>query len=120
MSEIVLIEVLELIPDVTYFDRKHSNILHKMIENTGIDCIKKFLKIAASKGQLEQIINQKNFEGKTPLHLAVELERHDVGDLLFEHGADTDIPDPNGNIVRWVPKMKGGGKNIKITGTRKL
>tara|TARA_B100000768_G_scaffold181525_1_gene204899 strand:- start:891 stop:1250 length:360 start_codon:yes stop_codon:yes gene_type:complete len=119
MSEIVLIEVLELIPDVTHFDNNNSNILHKMIENTGLNCIKKFLKIASSKGQLEQIINQKNFEGKTPLHLAVELERHDVSDLLFEHGADTDITDPNGNIVRWVAKMNGGG-GIKITGTRKL
>lgn len=120
MSKVVLIHLLEMIPDVTYCDKDKCNILHKMIEESEISMIKKFLNIATAKGQLEEIINLKNNEGMTPLHLAVELDRQDVANLLVEFGADTNIENIDGKIVKWIPEMSGGGKPIKVTGIRKL
>ena len=119
MSKVVLIHLLEMIPDVTYCDKNKCNILHKMIEEEDISTIKKFLDIATKKGQLEQVINMKNNEGMTPLHFAVESDRQDVASLLVKYGADTNIENIDGKIIKWVPEMTGG-RTIKITGIRKL
>jgi len=118
-SEVIFIDFLRLLPDLTYVDSNQFNILHKIVESFESEYIKKILNIIAEKGQLEQIINQKNNEHETPLHLAVKLKRHDVAEILSNHGADRNIADPHGRVVRCMPKKKGGQKR-KITGTRKL
>jgi ankyrin repeat protein len=118
-SEVIFIDFLRLLPDLTYVDSNQFNILHKIVESFELVYIKEILNIIAKKGQLEQIINQKNNEHETPLHLAVKLERHDVAEILSHHGADKNIVNKDGLVVRCMP-MQGGGQKIKITGTRKL
>ena len=120
MTNIILIEVLKMVPSLNYCDKDGCNILHKMIKYEEISNIKKFLDIATEKGELSLMINKQNNEGKLPLHYAIENDRQDVASLLVNYGADTNIQDINGKVVKWVPEMNGGGKRIKITGWRKI
>ncbi|MDL0124466.1 ankyrin repeat domain-containing protein [Halobacterium salinarum] len=41
-------------------------------------------------------INAQDYEGKTPLHRALELEHYDVAELLIERGADVNVIDDHG------------------------
>tara|TARA_B110000902_G_scaffold236643_1_gene282959 strand:- start:1092 stop:1457 length:366 start_codon:yes stop_codon:yes gene_type:complete len=120
MSDIMLLKFLKMSPNVNYCDENNCNLLHNMIGGSEIPVIKKLLNIAMKKGQLEDIINKKNNNGKTPLHCAIENKRQDVAALLVKHGADTNIMDINGKVSKWVPDMSGGGRKIKITGWRKI
>lgn len=120
MNKIIFIKFLKMSPSVNYCDENECNLLHKMIEEEDITLIKKFLDIAVSKGELEEIINKRDNDGRLPLHYAVENNRQDVASLLVKYGADTNVVDVNGKIVKWVPTMNGGGRKIKITGWRKI
>ena len=120
MSNIIFVKFLKMCPKVNYCDDNECNLLHNMVEDSDLLMIENFLNIAMKKGQLESIINKKNNQGKTPLHYAIENERQDVAALLVKYGADTDIMDINGKVVKWVPDMSGGGKKIRITGWRKI
>ena len=107
-------------PSVNYCDENGCNILHQMIEEEDAPLIKKYLDIASSKGELEEIINKKDDQGRLPLHYAIENNRQDIATMLVNYGADTKIQDINGKVVKWIPEMKGGGRKIKITGWRKI
>tara|TARA_B110000908_G_C10267943_1_gene466648 strand:- start:3580 stop:3945 length:366 start_codon:yes stop_codon:yes gene_type:complete len=120
MSDIILVKFLKMCPNINYCDENECNLLHTMIENSEFDIILNFLNIAMNKGQLDEIINKKNNEGKTPLHYAIDKERQNVAALLVKYGADSTIMDINGKIVKWVPDMSGGAKKIKIVGYRKI
>lgn len=58
------------------------------------------LRIAARDGDIEKIksllasgadVNEKNFEGDTPIHVAVIQNRKDVVELLIMNGADVNV-----------------------------
>lgn len=120
MSDIILLKFLKMSPNVNYCDENNCNLLHNMIGGSELPIINKFLNIAMKKGQLEDVINKRDNNGKTPLHCAIENERQDVASMLVKYGADTDIMNINGKVTKWIPDMSGGGKKIKITGWRKI
>ena len=72
-------------------------------------------------GNIDNIVNIKNKYHMTPLHVAVNTKQQKIAQTLINYGADPNISDINGNIIKWQNKnMSGGGKKIKITGFRKI
>ena len=118
MSEFILIKIFKMIPKLSYCDENNCNILHHLVSEGNKNLIKKFLERALYNGELNNIINKKNNEQLTPLHYAVKTNQQEISQLLINYGADIDIKDPNGNIIKW--NQSGGGKKIKICGFRKI
>jgi ankyrin repeat protein len=110
-------------PKINYQDKNYNNVLHKLVLTGNKKIIKNYLNIL-KKENIYKLINEKNKEGYTPLHLAVKNNYQKITDLLIRSGADTDIPDPEGRKVKYFPdNIQTGGnirKKITIKGFRYL
>ncbi|XP_015281361.1 PREDICTED: B-cell lymphoma 3 protein [Gekko japonicus] len=70
-------------------DRNGQTALHLACEHGSLRCLQEMLEGRPSPLDLEA----RNFEGFTPLHVAVATSNHDVILTLLEHGADVDAVD---------------------------
>jgi Ankyrin repeat. len=78
-----------------------STFLHCIAQNYyKIPHVKNVLTKILNSPAVGNIINFKNTQGKTPLHIAVENNNHDLASILIHYGADKNIRDPlNRNIL---------------------
>nr|XP_056703750.1 B-cell lymphoma 3 protein [Euleptes europaea] len=70
-------------------DRNGQTALHLACEHGSLRCLQEMLEGSTSLLDLEA----RNFEGFTPLHVAVATSNHDIILTLLEHGADVDAVD---------------------------
>lgn len=96
--------------------------IHKYIENYNYDKLEDELKQLSKKNELKELINQRNFEGYTPLHCAILNKNQKCAQQLIDHGADINIPTDDGYKIKWISKkqQKGAGNKKQITGKRYL
>ena len=114
------------------------NKIHKNIEQYDYTKLEELLEDLLKNGKLKKYINQKNFEGLTPLHCAVINNNQQCVQQLINYGADINIPTNDGYKIKWsndnkqtggninkqtgcnINKQTGGTHNIKIIGKRYL
>ncbi|XP_070620138.1 B-cell lymphoma 3 protein [Erythrolamprus reginae] len=70
-------------------DRHGQTALHLACEHNSLRCLQELLEGSPTTLDLEA----RNFEGFTPLHLAVASSHHDIVLALLDHGADVDAVD---------------------------
>ena len=122
-KDIFIKKMFNMIPDLNIKDKNSSNILHHLVELGDENLVNNFLEKALMTGNIDNIVNIKNKYHMTPLHVAVNTKQQKIAQTLINYGADPNISDINGNIIKWQNKnMSGGGKNkkIKIIGFRKI
>ena len=120
-KDIFIKKMFNMIPDLNIKDKNSSNILHHLVELGDENLVNNFLEKALMTGNIDNIVNIKNKYHMTPLHVAVNTKQQKIAQSLINYGADPNISDINGNIIKWQNKnMSGGGKKIKITGFRKI
>jgi ankyrin repeat protein len=100
-------------------DKKGNNIIHKLIKSNNSKILKEILETLIEKGDLKKLINQKNYYGYTPLHIAINKNNQHFAQILINNGADTRILTDNGYSAKWI-KEKKKIDNLKIIGIRFL
>jgi ankyrin repeat protein len=85
-----------MIDDYCHQDRFGNTILHYAVVNNDIQFIIYLLKLINNKNEL---LNKKNKNGDTPLHVAVRKNLTNVSDVLISNGADKNIKNNDGFYV---------------------
>ena len=99
-------------------DKKGNNILHKLVKSNNLKMLKETLEILIEKGKLKKLINQKNYSGYTPLHIAINKNNQYLSQLLINNSADIRILTDNGYIIKQIKENKID--SLKIMGVRFL
>ena len=79
-----------------------ATVLHEAAKNSG-----KSVELLLNEG-LEDGINDKDIEGKTPLHYAVSADNNESVSVLLKNGADPNIVDDNGQAPLALSKKETG------------
>ena len=95
-------------------DIDNNNILHLLVNEDKYNKVSKILN-KTHVWEHKQIINNRNNEGNTPLHLAVKNKNNKMIGLLLNYGADKDIINGNGKRID-IFNVTGGV--YKITNTK--
>lgn len=116
-DEIVVDFVKSIGVSSTSTDNKGNTFLHLMVERTSFDY--GFNLGRKEEKYLPEVINVKNAEGLTPLHLAVEKNHAGMVETLIKHGADANLKSEAGvsplelarskNYKRLVAIMESAG-----------
>ena len=104
--------------NLNFLDKKGNNILHKLVKSNNSTILKDTLENLIENGKLNNLINQKNYLGYTPLHIAINKNNQSFSQLLINNGADIRILTDNGYSIKQIKE-----KNIdslKIIGVRFL
>lgn len=99
-------------------DNKGNNILHKLVKNNNLLILKETLENLIEKGKIKNLINQKNYYGYTPLHIAINKNNQSFSQLLINNGADIRILTDNGYGIKQIKEKKID--SLKIIGVRFL
>jgi ankyrin repeat protein len=99
-------------------DKNGNNILHKFVKSNNSKMLKETLEILIEKGKLKNLINQKNYSGYTPLHIAINKNNQHLSQLLINNNADIRILTDNGYIIKQINENKID--NLKVIGVRFL
>ena len=99
-------------------DKNGNNILHKLVKSNNSKMLKEILEILIEKGKLKKLINQKNYSGYTPLHIAINKNNQYLSQLLINNSADIRILTDNGYIIKQIKENKID--SLKIMGVRFL
>ncbi len=101
----------------TILDEEGNNIIHLSVKN-GIPSTLFHLLLELKKNKtIDKLINQRNDDGNTPLHLCFQNKNNtqELVEILLYFKANPKIPDLYGNIIN---KQIGGSNNIKVKGIR--
>jgi ankyrin repeat protein len=92
------------------------------LNEIGDDKLEEELNRLVKKNELKELINERNYEGYTPLHCAILNKNQKCAQQLIDHGADINIPTDDGYKIKWISKnkQKGGGVKKQISGRRFL
>jgi hypothetical protein len=96
-------------------DDDGNNIIHLTIKK-GTPCTLFNLLLQLKKEKkIEELLNQRNDDGDTPLHLCFKNKKNtqEFIEILLYFKANPNIPDLNGNIVKFVHNQNGGSISIK-------
>tara|TARA_A100001015_G_C14833376_1_gene649473 strand:+ start:399 stop:710 length:312 start_codon:yes stop_codon:yes gene_type:complete len=96
-----------------YKDHDGNNLLHLLVKKGDINLIQNILEKGLKYGFLKKMINNQNYKGNTPLHLAVKNKNNKIASILIDYGACKDIVNCKGNIIQ------NGGTSV-IKGKRYL
>jgi ankyrin repeat protein len=104
--------------NLNFLDKKGNNILHKLVKNNNSTILKDTLENLIENGKLKNLINQKNYSGYTPLHIAISKHNQSFSQLLINNGADIRILTDNGYSIKQIKEKKID--SLKIIGVRFL
>ena len=104
--------------NLNLLDKKGNNILHKLVKSNNSKTLKETLEILIENGKLKNLINQKNYYGYTPLHIAINKHNQSFSQLLINNGADIRILTDNGYSIKQIKEKKID--SLKIIGVRFL
>lgn len=110
----LVLDLIKTLPKFDQVDDEGNNICHHIAKN-GDDKIFNILK----KNHFPNwsgILNQRNADGDTPLHLAIKNNKQTLVNKYIKLGANKNMVDINGNNCH---KTQTGGSG-KITGKRYL
>lgn len=94
-------------------DIDSNNILHLLVSENKYNKVSKILN-KTNVEQHKQIINNRNNEGNTPLHLAVKNRNNKMIGLLLNYGANKNIINGNGKRID-IFNVSGGAYKINNT-----
>lgn len=105
-------------------DEEGNNIIHLTVKQ-GTPCTLFNLLLELKKNKtLNEFIDQRNYSGNTPLHLCFKNNKNtqELIEILLYFKANPNIPDMNGNKVKFVHNQNGGSSNSfsVVHGTRYL
>jgi ankyrin repeat protein len=104
--------------NLNFLDKKGNNILHKLVKSNNLTILKDTLENLIENGKLNNLINQKNYLGYTPLHIAISKHNQSFSQLLINNGADIRILTDNGYSIKQIKEKKID--SLKIIGVRFL
>jgi ankyrin repeat protein len=104
--------------NLNFLDKKGNNILHKLVKSNNSIILKDTLENLIENGKLNNLINQKNYLGYTPLHIAINKNNQSFSQLLINNGADIRILTDNGYSIKQIKEKKID--SLKIIGVRFL
>ena len=96
-DKLIMIRLMSLIPD--FIDDNNNTILHDIVNRGDESLVSDILIKLKNNDQLSELINMKNSNGDTPLHIAVRNQYQNIAGMLVMAGADTKIEDANGNFI---------------------
>lgn len=113
----LLLKIINTLPKFDCIDDDGNNICHQIASYGDYNFFKKLYK--SNNPKWENILNQRNYQGKTPLHIAVKNDKQKLAEQFIKLGADTNIIDVEGKSCK--NDMSGGGnKNKIIKGKRNI
>ncbi|XP_072910800.1 B-cell lymphoma 3 protein homolog isoform X1 [Hemitrygon akajei] len=74
-------------------DRNGQSAIHLACEHRCLSCLRSLLGQAQGKGRGAADLDIRNYEGYTPLHIAVNNQDHEILTFLLDQGADIDAVD---------------------------
>ena len=92
--------------NLNLLDKKGNNNLHKLVKSNNSKILKETLEILIENGKLKNLINQKNYYGYTPLHIAINKHNQFFSQLLINNGADIRILTDNGYSIKQIKEKK--------------
>jgi ankyrin repeat protein len=125
--------LIKTLPNINSVDDEGNNIIHHFAQYGDLDLMRKVVK--KNDISISCLLNQRNQDGNTPLHLAVGGGNQKLADYLVQKGANPEICNFKGekclqkNNLKIKNKNKnsqnGGGSDSesedkKIIGTRKI
>lgn len=110
-SELVL-KLIKTLPNFDCIDDEGNNLCHHLAV-CGDDKLFKSL-IQSHSPNWNNLLNQRNDEGQTPLHLAVKNNKHKLAQKYIKYGANQNILDIYGNTCLQLYPNQEGGSNKKI------
>jgi ankyrin repeat protein len=119
----LVLKLIKTLPNFDCVDDDGNNICHHLAQ-CGDEKI--FSELSKSHSpNWSGILNQRNDEGQTPLHLAIKNNKQKLANKFIKLGANQDILDVYGNSCKQVNskhinKQSGGGQKQIITGKRIL
>ena len=112
----LVLKLIKTLPNFDCVDDDGNNICHHLAE-CGDEKI--FTELSKSHSpNWSGILNQRNDEGQTPLHLAIKNNKQNLANKFIKLGANQDILDVYGNTCKQI--QSGGGQKQIITGKRIL
>ena len=123
----IIKKLIKFIPE-DRVDKNNNNILHILAELKDEKLMENILEDYLKNGSIKNLINNKNEDGNTVLHLAAEKKNNNVIDLLIDYGANPRITNNKGlflaNRDQPISNQSGGSKSPRsitpIKGTRKV
>lgn len=119
-AKVVLFKLFDMVPYTEFTDDNNNNILHQLVLNADSKLIYEFLISSKLRGNLKKIINSKNKNNDTPLHLAVKNKKQDIADILINFGANKNLKNNQGQKIKWVDNQIGGSKKIEKNINKKI
>jgi ankyrin repeat protein len=119
-AKVVLFKLFDMVPYTEFTDDDNNNILHQLVLNADSKLIYEFLISSKLRGNLKKIINSKNKNNDTPLHLAVKNKKQDIADILINFGANKNLKNNQGQKIKWVDNQVGGNKKIEKNINKKI
>lgn len=114
----LVLKLIKTLPDFNCVDDEGNNICHHLAKYGDK---KIFNKLSNEHSpNWNGLLNQRNDNGQTPLHLAIQHNNQELANKFVKLGANKNILDINGNSC--IKVQNGGGlKNeVKIQGKRTL
>jgi ankyrin repeat protein len=66
----------------------NKNLMHQAVENGCKEILQIILEIAVNNNSKNEVVNIVDLYDDTPLHLAINKEKREITNLLFQNGAD--------------------------------
>ena len=119
-AKVILFKLFDMVPYTEFTDDDNNNILHQLVLNADSKLIYEFLISSKLRGNLKKILNSKNNNNDTPLHLAVKNKKQDIADILINFGANKNLKNNQGQKIKWVDNQVGGNKKIEKNINKKI
>ena len=84
-------------------DKDGNNHLHHLVNQGNARIVKQYILTILNNSNKKNILNKKNNQGNTPLHIAVKRNFQIIADLLVQAGADTNLSNKKNMVVKYVP-----------------
>lgn len=109
--------LIKTLPNINSIDDEGNNIIHHFAQYGDLDLMRKILK--KNDIQISSLVNQRNQDGNTPLHLAVDGGNQKLADYLVIKGANPEICNFKGEKCLQKTNLKIKNKKNQKGGAEK-